>query len=124
MYAKVSKSVDDLPPPPSAEPDTEMNNLINNFRSEVEAYTEGSRHNEQLIQDLNRAYLAFKKKIWATAPRFSPFTREDILKDTSRAMINTDFVGEMEDMKEKDMDIGGLNSRVMNLDTVREHIQK
>lgn len=101
----------------------EMLKLVNGFVQDLGCYTEGSRHHEKLIQDVNQIYVRFKGKIWATAPRFTPFTQDEIAKDDERSLSAIDFIGQIEEVRDEEATPGGMSHKVMDLDSVREHIK-
>lgn len=105
-----------------------MLQLVNAFVKDVQAYTEGGSHFEELIQDLNCRYTQFRQQIWTTAPRFAPFTLKELTdKSESGTMtykpVEVDYLGEACG-REIDMGPGGRARDAMNLDDIRQHIDR
>lgn len=101
-----------------------MMGLVEDFSERLGQSAVGAPNHEFLIQSINAAYLDYKQKVWATAPRFTPFTKDDINEDETKRMSKIDFLGDVEGVKEVPMGAGGLEGRVLDLDDVREHVTR
>ena len=101
----------------------EMLRLVNNFVQDLRCYTDGTSHHAKLMQDVNQAYARFKGEIWTTAPRFTPFTQDEIAEDEDRSLAGVDFMGHIKEIKDEETTPGGMRHKVMGLDSVRTHIK-
>lgn len=93
------------------------------FKATLEAHTSGLPRHEKFMQDITAAFSNYKREIWATAPRFTPFTSAEIAVKYRWKDEEDDLVGEIAEIQEP-MGPGGKNGKIMNLDDVREHIKK
>ena len=75
-FVETQSRIDDLPPPPSTDPLSEMMQLLQAYRSDLDAYVAGSQGFESLIKDKNRIQAVFADNIRETRPRLYPFTEE------------------------------------------------
>lgn len=101
-----------------------MLGLVSDFVAQIEADTSGAPGREAFIQKVNSAYRSYKEDVWATAPKFTPFTIAQIKHDVeSVKKLNVDFSGEVEEIKEEGRGEGGKHAKLMNVDDVRKHIE-
>lgn len=124
IYNRILNDLESLPAEPSVDSSTEMLGLVEDFAEHLGQSAIGTPDHESLIQSINAAYLDYKQKVWATAPRFTPFTKHDIKEDETKGMSKVDFLGDVEGIKEKPMGVGGLKGKVLDLDDVRQHVTK
>lgn len=87
----------------------------------------GAAGAEKLVQALLSEYEQFRRDIWATAPRFTPFTateRTDALKaKKSWPSGKRDLAGEVDGLRESaELGAAGAATSCMNLDEVRAHV--
>lgn len=123
-YDRILSDIETLPAEPSIDSSTEMLGLVEDFSEHLGQSAVGTPDHESLIQAINAAYLDYKQKVWATAPKFTPFTKRDIKEDETKGMSKIDFLGDVKGIKEKPMGVGGLKGRVLDLDDVRQHVTK
>lgn len=97
-----------------------MLTLVSKFGHDLQAFVAGSRHYETLIQSVNKAYRDYRSDIWATAPKYTPYTKAEITSKPDKRMGNNDFVGELEDLKDSKLGMGGTKRDVQDLDDVRK----
>lgn len=97
--------------------------LISKFSHDMESYVNGARHFEGLIQSVKGAYREFKADIWATAPKYTPYTKAEIQAKPEKRMSSKDFIGELDELREGTLGVGGLKRDVNDLDDVRRHIE-
>lgn len=120
-FQAVTMEIEGLGKAPSENATAEMLDLITAFTTALKAQTAGSPGSEAFIQKVNEACLTFKSSIWATAPRFSPFTEnergdlEDYISVTA---------SDIEEFRDSLVDGSGNDGHWMDLDDVREFIKK
>lgn len=69
-YLKVIQALKQLPPPPSADPVSELQQILFNFTNELSSYSQGSMNTPTLIQSSRSIYETFRLNLLATEPTF------------------------------------------------------
>lgn len=121
-YEIINDDLERLGKEPSNDPTSEMMNLVTSFTATLAAKTSGHPGHEAFMQDIKAAFEKYKREIWATAPRFTPFSTSAIKANPD--LLKVDYVSGIEELKEGAMGSGGTKGRMMNLDDIREHIKK
>lgn len=109
-----------LPPPPPEDSASELLKLVTGFSADVGALVDGAQGSERLLQQCRPAYKQFKRDIRRTAPRFVPFTAKESKGDYVDPVLEPEDSDEIADGAEKVED----EMEEMNLDAVREHIER
>ncbi|KZV84495.1 P-loop containing nucleoside triphosphate hydrolase protein [Exidia glandulosa HHB12029] len=89
LLAATETALQQLPPPPSEDPISELLGLIGGFSRTIATNVQGTPEVDGLYQSIREEYQVFRRAIRSTAPDFRPFPRRD--KDES-SFLNPDFV--------------------------------
>ncbi|GAA6042060.1 hypothetical protein JCM8097_004088 [Rhodosporidiobolus ruineniae] len=100
-----------LPPPPSADPTSELHSRIGRLTQDLEALAVGRNDSLQLLQQKNRNDKRFQQAIKATRPIFTPFAAKEKDKIESWQKLHKES---------KKPSVAVLR---MNLDEVKVHIE-
>lgn len=124
-YEDIRRDLRALGNEPSNDPSSEMLGLVNDFVSGLSADMMGGPGREAFIQDVNAAYKEYKAEVWATAPRFTPFTNAQITQDVETPKrLNLDLSGAVTEIEKEGAGSIAKKVKIMNLDDIRRHIEK
>lgn len=123
-YETVVADLEALGKPPSNDPSSEMMGLVTDFAASIESHIQGGPGHEKLLQDVMAAYMRYKRDLWRTAPRFTPFTAKELDEDEADVQLKMDYAGDVEGVREGPMGPSGQDGKIMDLDDVREHVKR
>ncbi|KAH9485775.1 Interferon-induced GTP-binding protein Mx2 [Psilocybe cubensis] len=97
------KELQRLPPPPPANPQSEIASLVYNFVTDLGRHVEGVPDENGLLQVIRPAQERFRRAIRATAPQFRPFERKyEEQRHISRAEFLVEEEGQVWDNEESE----------------------
>lgn len=100
-----------------------MYDLIGNFTSALGAYVTGMDDCKTLVQANKRIYREFQSRIWATAPKFIPYTKQEQKAKTDCMPVDCDLVEEMVQEESDEPVSKETQGGPVDLDDVRKHIE-
>lgn len=79
-----------LPPAPSNDPLSELQQILYAFSTEINSYSKGSVRTPDLIQNSRKVYNDFKLNLSATEPTFIAKSREEYVQEMSTEWYDSD----------------------------------
>ena len=135
-YDEFTSDLEVLGKEPSDDPAGEMMGLITDLHSRLDASVMGHSGSEAFMQDIKAALEVYKGRVWATAPRFHPFTAEEVAakkRGTATPLgsaMDMEGIVDIAELKEGGSSAGGpygireKKPKVMLLSDIREHIER
>lgn len=100
--------------------------LITELTANAQADIMGQPGHEEFMQAIKGAFQDYKSDVWATAPRFTPYSAKEIGASSKTACQGSENVGTIDipELKEETIGLAGRQGSLMNLDDVRKHVEK
>ena len=116
----ISNALTELGDPPSNNYQGDMISMIDTFTTGFQHCADGRSGYETFLQDVMASYEHFRAEVWATAPRFLPFTKSQLNARPKGAGT----VGDIDEIKDERLGTSGKKGKEMDLDDVRQHIKR
>ncbi|KAJ7595066.1 P-loop containing nucleoside triphosphate hydrolase protein [Mycena floridula] len=115
LLAETSDRLEELPPPPSLEPTSEVLLLVTKFTEAVKEAVMATNH-KQMVQSNREHYESFKDDIRRTCPDFRPFEGYSKFPDPN--------LRDIDDIGSPEQRIPGHDADILDLFSVRERIRR